>query len=137
MPCITMPTPSRLKYLTLFLLFVLLLAMASSASAMNSNKWRLQCSGGANSAGVITLRFLPKDGEPIVTETPIKKGTGENGVAQALVKSLKAQLPKKEFHIERDDGEDVLVKKKWGAKDFDLKVVSITVKGVRINRQHE
>ncbi|HLF31165.1 MAG TPA: hypothetical protein VI566_09085 [Xanthomonadales bacterium] len=131
------PTPSRLKYLILFLLFGLLLVVASSASAFNSNKWRLQCSGGANSAGVITLQFTPKGGEPIVTETPIKKGTSENGVAKALVKSLKAQLPKDAFHIERDDGEDVLVKKKWGAKSFDFKKVSITVKGVRINPQHE
>jgi hypothetical protein len=131
------PDPSRSKLLPACVLFVLLLVFASSTSALNSNKWRLQCSGGANSDGVITLQFTPKDGEPIVTETPIKKGTGENGVAKALVKSLKAQLPKKVFHIERDDGEDVLVKKKWGAKDFDFKVVSITVKGVRVNPEHE
>ena len=115
----------------------LLIALAASAQAMPSNKWRLQFSGGANSDGVITLKFHPKDGLEIVTETPIKKGTGENAVAKAVVKSLKAQLPEDKFHIERDDGEDVLVKKKRGASNFDFGIVSNTVKGVRINPQHE
>ena len=81
--------------------------------------------------------LTPKGGEPIVTETPIKKGTGENAVAKEVVKSLKKQLPPKQFHIERDDGEDVLVKRKWGAKTFAYKTVSNTVKGVRINPDKE
>jgi len=115
----------------------LLIAFAASAQARPSNKWRLQFSGGANSDGVITLKFHPKNGEPIVTETPIKKGTGENAVAKAVVKSLKAQLPKDNFHIERDDGEDVLVKRKFGKPSFDFEVVANTVKGVRINPDRE
>jgi hypothetical protein len=130
--------PSRLKSLSVWALAGLLIASAGSADAASrSNKWRLQFSGGANSDGVITMRFTPKGGEPIVTETAIKKGTGENAVAKAVVKSLKQQLPPKQFHIERDDGEDVLVKRKWGAKTFSFKVVSNTVKGVRINPDKE
>lgn len=114
-----------------------LLGLAPSLQARPSNKWRLQFSGGAKTDGVITLRFQPKDGSPIVTETAIKKGTGENAVAKAVVTSLKAQLPKDKFHIERDDGEDVLVKKRFGKSDFDFEVVSITVQGVRINPDRE
>ena len=132
------PRSTRLKRLFLLVLAGLLIASAGSAAASSrSNKWRLQFSGGADSDGVITMRFTPKGGEPIVTETPIKKGTGENAVAKEVVKSLKKQLPPKQFHIERDDGEDVLVKRKWGAKTFDYKTVSNTVKGVRINPDKE
>lgn len=130
--------PSRLKRFSAWALAGLLIAAAGSADAASrSNKWRLQFSGGANSDGVITLQFTPKGGEPIVTETPIKKGTGENSVARAVVKSLKKQLPSKQFHVERDDGEDVLVKRKLGAPTFSFKVLSNTVKGVRINPDKE
>ena len=102
-----------------------------------SNKWRLQFSGNAESDGAITLKLIPKEGDPVQTETPIKKGTSENNVAKELVKSLKAQLDKKVYHVERDDGEDVLIKKKYGAKDFDVQVVAVTAKNVRISRQKE
>jgi len=63
----------------------------------------------------------------------IKDGTGENAVAKAVVKSLKEQLPEDSYHVERDDGEDVLIKKRLGEENFDVEIVSNTVKGVRIN----
>lgn len=115
----------------------LLLAAAVTAEASPSNKWRLQFSGGAESAGTIVLRFSPEGGTPIEATIDVKDGTGENGVAAAVVESLKAQLPKDGYHVERDDGEDVLVKKHSGAADFDLEIVSNTVKGVRINPDKE
>jgi hypothetical protein len=116
-----------------------LLASAANVSAGigTSNKWRLQFSGNAESDGVITMKFTPKKGEPTVAEIPIKKGTSENGVAKAAVKALKAQLPKDQYHIERDDGEDVLVKRKFGGVYFGYELVSNTVKGVRINPDKE
>jgi hypothetical protein len=92
----------------------LLLAASLSAQAKPSNKWRLEFSGGADS-----------------------DGTGENHVAKDVVKGLKAQLPEDGYHVERDDGEDVLIKKRHGAADFDVEVVSNTVKGVRIHPDRE
>jgi hypothetical protein len=120
-------------------LFLCLLLSATSLSAGTgtSNKWRLQFSGNAESDGVITMKFTPKKGEPTVAEIPIKKGTSENSVAKAVVKALKAQLPKDQYHIERDDGEDVLVKRKFGGVYFGYELVSNTVKGVRINPDKE
>jgi hypothetical protein len=120
-------------------LFLCLLLSATSLSAGTgtSNKWRLQFSGNAESDGVITMKFTPKKGEPTVAEIPIKKGTSENSVAKAVVKALKAQLPKDQYHIERDDGEDVLVKRKSGGVYFGYELVSNTVKGVRINPDKE
>jgi hypothetical protein len=39
--------------------------------------------------------------------------------------------------LERDDGEDVLIKKKWGAADFEIEIVEVSVDGVRINPDRE
>jgi hypothetical protein len=121
------------------LLTTTLLAMlaAAAAQASPSNKWRLQFSGGANSDGAIVLLISPEGGTPIEASIAIKDGAGENSVAAAVVKGLKAQLPKDHFKVERDDGEDVLIKKKHGAPDFDVTVVSIDVKGVRVSPEHE
>ena len=102
-----------------------------------SNKWRMEISGSSKSAGSIVLRITPKDGESIISETAIADKTGENDVAKTLVKSLKAQLDKKKFHVERDDGEDVLVKKKGRTPDFALELVSSSVAHTRIHLEKE
>jgi hypothetical protein len=115
----------------------LLLNAALAAEPNPSNKWRLQCSGGANSDGTIVLLISPEGGTPIDASIAVKDGTGENSVAAAIVKGLKAQLPKDHFKVERDDGEDVLIKKRGGAPNFDVTIVSNDVKGVRISPQHE
>lgn len=115
----------------------LLLATAATTFAEPSNKWRLEFSGGADSDGTIVLRFTPIGGSPLEASIDIEDGTGENAVAKAVVKDLKAQLPKDVYHVERDDGEDVLVKRKRGAANFDVEIVSITVEGVRINPGRE
>jgi len=118
------------------LLAGLLLGTQALASDL-SNKFRLECSGGADSDGVVTIVVTPDGGEPIETVTEIKKGTSENHVAKAIVEALKAQLPEDQFHIERDDGEDVLVKRRLGEHRFRLAVTSITVKNVRIHVEKE
>ncbi|NDV61968.1 hypothetical protein G0Q06_05850 [Puniceicoccales bacterium CK1056] len=121
-----------------FTLAGLMLLLAFSVQASPSNKWRLQFSGNAESSGTIVMQFTPKGSEMIETRTDIKKGRSENHVARDVVDSLKSQLPKDHFHIERDDGEDVLIKRKHhhDAK-FDIKIVSNSVKGVRINPDRE
>lgn len=119
------------------LLAAFALILSAAANASPSNKWRLQFSGGAESDGEIVIRFTPVGGETIETITHIKDGRSENGVAKDVVKSLKKQLPDDAFHVERDDGEDVLVKKRMGAAKFDVEIVSITVKDVRINPDKE
>jgi len=118
------------------LLAGLLLGAPALASDL-SNKFRLECSGGADSDGAITIVVTPDGGAPIETVTEVKKGTSENHVAKAIVEALKVQLPEDQFHIERDDGEDVLVKRRHGEHRFRLAVTSITVKGVRINTEKE
>ncbi len=116
---------------------LLVLAVNISQAAGNSNKWRMQMSGGANSDGTIVLQLTPKDGTALTASIAIANKTGENDVAKAIVKALKAQLPKEQFQVERDDGEDVLIKKKMGQPDFGLEVISNDVKNVRIGLDKE
>ena len=121
----------RVAILALFFL------VASLASASPSNKWRLQFSGKSHSAGEIVIELTPVGGEPIVVKINVPDDTSENAVAKHVVRKLRESLPDDAFHIERDDGEDVLIKKRHGAANFDLQIVFNSVKHVRINKDRE
>ena len=118
-------------------LLCLSLVLGSVAEARPSNKWRLEFSGGAESDGAIVIRLLPEGGEPVEARVEITDGTGENRVARTVVKGLEAQLPEDVYKVERDDGEDVLIKRRRGNPDFEVEIVSNDVKGVRINPDRE
>ena len=118
----------------IFLIFCL---ASSLASASPSNKWRLQFSGKSHSAGEIVIELTPVGGEPIVVTINVPDDTSENAVAKHVVRTLRESLPDDAFHIERDDGEDVLIKKRHGAANFDLQIVFNSVKHVRINKDRE
>ena len=113
-----------------------LVGLAGPAAA-ESNKWRLEFSGTARSAGTIVLEFTPPEGEPLRATIEIAEGTAENMVAKAVVVGLRAQATRGRIAVERDDGEDVLIKKKRGQPDFAVAVVSNTVEGVRIDVERE
>jgi hypothetical protein len=106
------------------------------ASADVENKWRLELSGDAESSGQITLAVAPRDEEAITITVPIADGLDENAVAAALVNELSLRLGDL-YQVERDDGEDVLIKRRPGEKKFSVAVVENTVEGVRINLDEE
>ena len=133
----TVMSKSHALRVTLFATAIALLLLSVIAEGSTSNKWRLQFSGKANSDGTIVLKLSPEGKDPITAEIQVKDNTGENGVAKTVVRALKAQLPKDRFHVERDDGEDVLIKKRHGTENFGLEIVSNSVKGVRINPDRE
>ncbi len=116
---------------------ILLLAFTVQVSAYAGNKWRIQCSESAKSDGQIIFLVEPKGGEPVRVVVDISRGTSENHVASKIRDAFKAQLPSDVFHVEKDDGEDVLVKRHHGTANFTLKVLENTVKSVRINLDHE
>lgn len=120
----------------IFALVIVLLTTAQLAVASTSNKWRLQFSGGANSDGTIVIRLSPKEGDALEASIDIEDGRSENGVAKDVVSGLKEQVGER-FHVERDDGEDVLIKKRRGNSNFGVEVISNSVKGVRINKDRE
>jgi len=127
--------------LTLVLSMNVSLAQSTSKESTTkisySNKWRMSVSGGAESDGNIVLKITPKEGEPVTATIAIKKRTGENDIAKALVKGLKAQLSKDLYHFERDDGEDVLLKRKMGKPEFGVEIVSNDVAKVRLSLRKE
>jgi hypothetical protein len=120
---------------SLFGLGLALVACVAFAAGMN-NKWRLQFSGGAESDGHIVLEITPSEGEPMRATADIRKGRGENAVARDVRDALRAQVGKR-YNVETDDGEDVLVKKRRGERDFVVTVVENSVQGVRINPETE
>jgi hypothetical protein len=107
------------------------------AAATESNKWRIECNHNAHSDGDVVFRVHPKGGEPIDVTVKIAKGTSENAVAKAISAAFKARLPSDGYHVEVDDGEDVLVKKKMGAANFNLMLVSTTVENVKFHIEKE
>jgi len=132
------------RYKKLFTLVVLLSSILVLASCISthhprglSNKWRIEVSEGAKSDGVMLFRVSPKDQPAIDVRVHINDGLRENMVAKAIKNAFRKQLPKDDFHIERDDGEDVLVKRRWGAPRFGLDLVSSDVKAVRIDLEKE
>jgi len=119
-----------------FLLALALVLFASTALAKPSNKWRLEFSGGAESDGEIVLVITPVGGEPVEVTTVVKKSDGENRVARRVRDALKEVLDA-DYKVERDDGEDVLVKRRMGRPEFEIALVSNTVESVRINFDRE
>lgn len=128
---------SRLEHPRVLMLLALAALVATVAFARPSNKWRIQCSEGARSDGVIVFHLQPEGGTVQVIEVPVEKGTGENAVARRIRDVFREQLSPEHYHVEVDDGEDVLVKKKGSTPNFDLRVESTSVEAVRINMDRE
>lgn len=118
------------------LLFAALLLPMLGLAAPIENKWRLQFSGNARSDGDVVLSVTPKDGTASTITIPIRAGTRENNVARAVRDALRQAIGA-DYKIEVDDGEDVLVKRRYGRPRFNVTVVAIQVRGVRINLDQE
>jgi type 1 fimbria pilin len=116
---------------------ILVLAVASSAVLANpSNKWRIEFSGSARSDGQIVLAITPEGGQATEVSIDIKDGDGENRIASKARDALKAALSEN-YRVSRDDGEDVLVKKRSGQPDFEITLVSNGVEHSRMHLQRE
>lgn len=112
-------------------------AVIAPGRSDHSNKWRLECSGNAESDGRVVLHITPERAERQVITIDIKKGTGENAVARTIRDGLRAQLDKRGFKVETDDGEDVLIKRKGRTPDFAFSIAENSVKGLRLNPDKE
>lgn len=111
---------------------------ASTAVAADGveNKWRVEVSGNAETAGRIVLQLAPSKGEPIQAVATVVNGRAENDVARDVSAALQS-VASGQYNVEVDDGEDVLVKKQGGERDFVITVVENTVQGVRIEIDSE
>jgi hypothetical protein len=126
----------RIRQLALAIACIALSIVTASALGKVADKWRLQVSGGSWNGGTIVMQFVER--EAVVTEVTIAipKLTGENKIARLIRDQLKAGLPKEKFHVEADDGEDVLVKARGPTRPFEIRILSNTAH-TRINPDHE
>jgi hypothetical protein len=115
---------------------VLTALFASSAFASESNKWRLEFSGAAESAGEIALEIVPHGREAVQVLVLIERNDGENRVARKVKAAIDRQAGRW-VDAELDDGEDVLVKRRLFRPRVSVVLKSSTVKDVRINFDKE
>lgn len=127
--------PDRFRFPALAAALALVLA-AGAAVADPSNKWRIEISSDADSAGVIVFDLTPVNGAPVSVTVQLPEDTDENDVADLVRDAMQAQLGTN-YQVEVDDGEDVLVKKHHGSASFDLTIAQKTVAGVRITLDRE
>ncbi|GAB2667709.1 hypothetical protein [Arenimonas aestuarii] len=106
------------------------------AGASLSNKWRLEFSGAAESAGELVFEVTDKGGAAFRVRVVIEGNDGENRVSSKVRRALDKQLPRG-WRVERDDGEDVLVKRRLYHPRFHIRLVSSSVDGVRIRFDKE
>jgi hypothetical protein len=118
------------------ILLSLLLVAAASPAAPLENKWRLQFSGNAESSGELVLAFTPKDGAATEVRVEVEHRTSENGVARRVRDVLREAIGG-DYRVEADDGEDVLVKRRWGRPRFNVELVDNSVDGVQLNLDQE
>jgi hypothetical protein len=110
-------------------------AAAPAAPAKNlsyTDDYRISVDEDAESDGEIVFGLTPKGGTTQDVKVAIKKGTSENNVAGEIKKAFVAQIGTKDYNIEMEDGENVIIERSMGAKDYSLVLVSSTVKGVTV-----
>lgn len=125
-----------MRFLSLCTVLLIALCATFSALAAESNKWRLEFSGAAESAGELVLKIAPKGREPVRVTVVIERNDGENRVARKVKTAIDRQAGRW-VDAELDDGEDVLVQRRLFRPQVLITLVSSTVKDVRINFDQE
>jgi hypothetical protein len=97
-----------------------------------TDDYRISVDEDAESDGEIVFGLTPKGGTTQDVKVAITKGTSENNVAGEIKKAFAAQIGTKDYNIEMEDGENVIIERSMGAKDYSLVLVSSTVEGVTV-----
>jgi molybdopterin-binding protein len=116
---------------------ICLLAACATSNINTSNKWRMEFSGDAETDGTMVVQVMTVGA--VIAEVPVQiaGGTSENLIAERVNQELKLNLPADAYDVEVDDGEDVLIKRRDNVADFEVRVLSNSVRGVRIDLEHE
>jgi hypothetical protein len=103
-----------------------------------SNKWRVKFDNEAKSDGTLVFRLVMKDTkvELITVSIAIKDGTNENNTAGKVKNALQKAFPR-DFNVETDDGESVLVKLNLIEGSSSLVLLSNDVKNLKIKIRKE
>lgn len=98
-----------------------------------SNKWRIKFDNRTDSAGELVFLFALQNKQPISISISVAKGLSENDIAKLVENALKKNAPRG-IKVERDDGEDVLVKHKHR---FSLTLLTNTVTDLDVGLDKE
>jgi len=98
-----------------------------------SNKWRIKFDNRTDSAGELVFLFALKNKQPICISVSVAKDLSENDIAKMVENALKKHAPRG-IKVERDDGEDVLVKYK---ERFSLTLLTNTVNDLDVELDKE
>ena len=115
---------------------MLLGLLVVTAHAEPSNKWRIKLNHRADNEGTIVLRVAPIDGTPIDVETKVPANTGENHIAKLIRDALKATLGEG-YHVETDDGEDVVIGREGKTPKFEVTLAGTTLTGLDVKIKKE
>lgn len=116
---------------------VLLIVLAPTpAAAEPSNKWRIVVDGSTRSGGTVVLRIAPVGGAAQDVTIQVPERTNENQIAKIMTRELKAALGKA-IHVERDDFEDVLLKRRGKTPDFEVSLVNSSLAGTSFRFRRE
>jgi hypothetical protein len=97
-----------------------------------TDDYRISVDEDAESDGEIVFGLTPKGGTTQEVKVAIKKGTSENNVAREIKNAFVAQIGTKDYNIEMEDGENVIIERSMGAKDYSLVLASSSVKGITV-----
>ena len=111
-------------------------SFATAAQADAAGKWRVEFGSHAGNDGTLTLRVAPEGGAPVDVETKITARSGADKVAKAVRDSLKVSLGEG-YHVEIDDGEDVVIKREGKTPKFEVTLASSTLTGVEVKIRKE
>jgi hypothetical protein len=127
---------SRISPALALLATIGLATIATIAQADPTGKWRIEFGDRADNNGVLTLRVSPEGGAPVDVETTIPAKSGPDRVARTVRDSLRVSLGDG-YHVETDDGEDVVIKRRGKTPKFELTLANSTLTGlqVKINRE--
>lgn len=111
-------------------------AFGTAAQADPAGKWRVEFEHYTGNDGAIVLRISPEGGTPVDVETKVAKSSSPDKVARSVRDSIKVALGEG-YHVETDDGEDVIIGKKGNTPKLNVTLVSSSLTGLatRINRE--
>lgn len=109
---------------------------AAAAQADPAGKWRVAFSSQAGNDGTFTLRIAPEGGAAVEVETKVAANSSAGKVAKAVRDLLRTSLGE-DYHVETDDGEDVVIGREGKTPKFEVTLAcsTLTRLGVWIKKE--
>ena len=111
-------------------------SFAAAAHADPAGKWRVAFSSRPDNDGALTLRIAPEGGAPVDVETKITAKSSADKVARTVRDSLRVSLGEG-YHVETDDGEDIVIKREGKTPKFEVTLANSTLAGLVIKIRKE